>query len=107
MIIWVLSAALIAAETATAQNPVLSTVEAAAQLRAAAEKAPRNPGAWYALGQAYNTIKQNALASLSSPSDAPWRALISADALLENGQYTAAFGFYRAAQDALPSMLTI
>ena len=43
----------------------------------------------------------------SSPSDAPWRALISADALLENGQYTDAFGFYRAALDALPLMLTI
>jgi predicted Zn-dependent protease len=107
MMISVLSAALIAVAAATSQNPKLTSTDDAAQLRAAAEKTPRDPSAWYALGQAYNTIKQNALASFNSPSDAPWRALISADALLENGQYTDAFGLYKAALDALPSMATI
>ena len=107
MIRRVLSAALIAVATARAQTPQVTPIDAAAQLRAAAETAPGNAGAWYALGQAYNTIKENALASFSAPSDAPWRALISADGLLENGQYTDAFGLYRAALDALPSMMTI
>jgi predicted Zn-dependent protease len=103
----VLSAALIAVATARAQTPQVTAIEAAAQLRAAAEKAPGSARAWYALGQAYNTIKEHALASFSAPSDAPWRALISADGLFENGQYTDAFGLYRAALDALPSMVTI
>jgi tetratricopeptide (TPR) repeat protein len=107
MIRRVLSAALIAVATARAQTPQVTPIDAAAQLRAAAETAPGNAGAWYALGQAYNTIKENALASFSAPADAPWRALISADGLLANGQYTDAFGLYRAALDALPSMMTI
>jgi tetratricopeptide (TPR) repeat protein len=106
MIMWVLPA-LIAVGTATAQNPNLAPMDAVAQLRAAAEQAPRDPRAWYALGQGYNTIKQNALASFSSSSDAPWRALLSADALSENGQYGDAFGLYRLALEALPSMATI
>ncbi len=107
MIVRVLSAALLTVATATAQTPQVTPIDAAAQLRAAAEKAPGNAAAWYALGQAYNTIKEHALASFSAPADAPWRALISADGLLENGQYTDAFGLYRAALDALPSMVTI
>lgn len=107
MIRRVLSAALIAVATARAQTQQVTPIDAAAQLRVAAEKAPGNASAWYALGQAYNTIKDNALASFSAPSDAPWRALISADGLLENGQYTESFGLYRAALDALPSMVTI
>jgi tetratricopeptide (TPR) repeat protein len=107
MIVGVLSAALLTVATATAQTPQVTPIDAAAQLRAAAEKAPGNAAAWYALGQAYNTIKENALASFSGPADAPWRALISADGLLESGQYTDAFGLYRAALDALPSIVTI
>ena len=107
MIRRVLSAGLIAVATASAQTPQVTPIDAAAQLRAAAEQAPGNAGAWYALGQAYNTIKDNALATFSAPSDAPWRALISADALLENGQYPMRSAFYIAALDALPSMVTI
>jgi predicted Zn-dependent protease len=82
-------------------------MDAAAQLRTATTLAPRNPGVWYALGQAYNAVKQNALASFTSASDAPWRALISADALLENGHLTDAFALYRAALESLPSMIAI
>jgi cytochrome c-type biogenesis protein CcmH/NrfG len=58
MIRRVLSAALIAVATASAQTPQATPIDAAAQLRAAAEKAPGNASAWYALGQAYNTIKE-------------------------------------------------
>jgi predicted Zn-dependent protease len=107
MIPGLLSAALIAVAAAIAQNPNPTPVDAVAQLRAAAEKTPRSPRVWYALGQAYNTIKQDALASFSSPTDAPWRALISADALLGNGQLADAFSIYRATIEALPSMITI
>ncbi|MFL6280654.1 MAG: tetratricopeptide repeat protein [Vicinamibacterales bacterium] len=82
-------------------------IDAAAQLRTATTLAPRNPGVWYALGQAYNAVKQTALASFTSASDAPWRALISADALLENGHLTDAFALYHAALESLPSMITI
>jgi predicted Zn-dependent protease len=82
-------------------------MDAATQLRTATTLTPRNPGTWYALGQAYNTVKQNALASFTDRSDAPWRALISADALLENGHLTDAFALYRASLESLPSMTTI
>jgi len=81
-------------------------MDAVTQLRTATTLAPRVPGIWYGLGQAYNTVKQDALATFTSPSEAPWRALLSADALLENGHLTDAFALYRAALDALPEMVT-
>src|SRR6185295_15704382 len=102
-----LSAAVIAAVAAVAQNPNLTAMDTVAKLRAAATAAPRNPGAWYALGQAYNEVKQDALASFTDASDAPWRALISADALLDNGHLTDAFVLYRVALESLPSMINI
>jgi predicted Zn-dependent protease len=83
------------------------SMDAVAQLRAASLTAPQNPGVWYALGQAYNTIKQASLATFTNPSDAPWRTLLSADALLENDHLTDAFALYRAALDALPAMVNI
>lgn len=82
-------------------------MDAVAQLHAAAETAPRNPGIWYALGQAYNAVKQSALVSFTNASDLPWRTLLSADALLENDHLTDAFTLYRTALVALPSMLNI
>ena len=82
-------------------------MDAVAQLAAASVTAPRNPSVWYALGQAYNTVKQASLATFTSASDAPWRTLLSADALLENNHLTDAFVLYRAALDALPTMVTI
>lgn len=81
--------------------------DAVAQLRAASAAAPQNPGVWYALGQAYNAIKQASLATFTDASDAPWRTLLSADALLENNHLTDAFALYRAALDALPAMVNI
>jgi len=101
------SAAVLAAVITLAQHSKPAATEGVAQLRVAAAATPRNPAAWYALGQRYNDIKQDALASFASAADAPWRALLSADALLENGHLTDAFGLYRAAQESLPQMITI
>ena len=101
------SAAVLAALVAFVQHVDPTALDTVAQLRTATATTPRNPGAWYALGQGYNAIKQDALASLTADSDAPWRALVSADALLENGHLTDAFALYRAAQESLPQMITI
>jgi predicted Zn-dependent protease len=81
--------------------------DAVAALRKVTELAPARASAWYALGQAYNDIKQDALASFVQPEDAPWRQLLSADALLTRGPLTDAFVLYRAAVEQLPSMVTI
>ena len=81
-------------------------MDAVAQLRSATTTAPRDPGVWYALGQAYNAVKQDALSSFA-PSDTSWRALLSADALLQNGHLVDAFVLYRSALDALPSMVNV
>lgn len=107
MIHGLLTAASIAVVAAVAQKPNLTAIDAVAELRAAAATAPRNPRVWYDLGQAYNAVKENALSTFTSPSDAPWRTLLSADALLENGHLTDAFTLYRAAEAALASMVTI
>ena len=107
MIHGLLSAATIAVMAAVAQNQNLTAIETVARLRAATETAPRSPRVWYELGQAYNVVKQSALSTFVGPSDGPWRALISADALLENGHLTDAFTLYRAALESLPSMVTI
>jgi predicted Zn-dependent protease len=82
-------------------------MDAVAQLRSASTTVPRNPRVWYALGQAYNAVKQSSLAGFTNASDAPWRTLLSADALLENKHLTDAFTLYRAALDALPGMVNI
>jgi Putative Zn-dependent protease, contains TPR repeats len=102
-----LSAASFAVVAAVAQQQNPTALDTLAQLRAAAQATPRNPRGWYELGQGYNVIKQNALSTFTSPADAPWRALLSADALLENGQLTDAFTLYRAALESLPSMANI
>jgi predicted Zn-dependent protease len=107
MIHGLLSAAAIAVVAASAQSQNPTVLDTLAQLRAAAATAPRNPRVWYELGQAYNEVKQNALSTLTNPSDAPWRTLLSADALLENGHLTEAFTLYRTALESLPSMVTI
>jgi predicted Zn-dependent protease len=82
-------------------------IDAVTQLRKVTALAPRLPAAWYALGQAYNAVKQDALASFDGSSDAPWRELLSADALLENNHLTDAFALYQAALERLPSMVSI
>ena len=82
--------------------------EAAAIYREVTQLAPRVPGGWYALGQAYNGIKQDALGTFDDPrEDASWGQLLAADALLANGQLTDAFTLYRAVLERLPSMVSI
>jgi predicted Zn-dependent protease len=82
--------------------------DAVATLRTVTERAPSLPRVWYALGQAYNAIKQQALATLDArPEEAAWRQLVGADSLLARGQLTEAFVLYRSSLDQLPSMVTI
>jgi predicted Zn-dependent protease len=82
-------------------------MDAVTELLKATALAPRAPSGWYALGQAYNGVKQDALATFGDLSDAPWRQLLSADALLANGHLTDAFAAYQAAVEGLPSMVNI
>jgi predicted Zn-dependent protease len=107
MIAAAFSAAVIAVVAAVVQHGHSTAMDTVAQLRTATVATPRNPGAWYALGQAYNEVKQDALASFTNPSDTPWRTLISADALVENGHLTDAFALYHAALESLSTMITI
>lgn len=89
---------------AAARNPV----DAIAALRKATELAPTVPSGWYALGQAYNDVKQGALGTFGAqPEDAPWRQLLAADALLSTGHLADAFVLYRASLEQLPSMVSI
>jgi predicted Zn-dependent protease len=81
-------------------------MDAVAQLRSATTTAPRNPAVWYALGQAYNAVKDEALATFT-PSDTSWRALLSADALSENGHLVDAFTLYRGVEADLPTMVNV
>lgn len=83
-------------------------LEALAELRAVTEQAPERPQVWYALGQAYNAIKEDAIRSFEAPSEDPaWRQLILADALAEEGSSTDAFVLYRQILERLPSMVSI
>jgi predicted Zn-dependent protease len=87
--------------TAAAQSAAVN------ELREAAERAPSQPRGWYALGQAYNTIKQEAIASLGTREDFAWQQLLAADALMGAGRLTDAFTLYRESLARLPSMVTI
>jgi predicted Zn-dependent protease len=82
-------------------------IEAVAALRKVTALEPKLPSAWYALGQGYNDIKQDALATFDQPQDAAWRQLLAADALLEKGPLPDAFALYRATLEQLPSMVSI
>ena len=83
-------------------------VEAAAELRRITELSPALPAAWYALFHAYNAVAQEAIASFAADADGGgWKELLLADALLSDGRFTDAYGVYREALDALPSMVTI
>ena len=83
-------------------------MDAVAALRKFTELAPTRPSGWYALGQAYNDIKQDALSTFRDQSeDAPWRQLLGADAMLTTGPLTDAFFLYRDTLQQLPSMVSI
>lgn len=77
---------------------------AATAFRRMTELSPTQPAAWYGLAQAYNGIAQQALESFAAdPPESPWRTLIVADALREDGRLAAAFGMYQALGDRAPA----
>src|SRR5262245_42846767 len=82
--------------------------DAIAALSVAVEIAPTLTAAWYALGQVYTDVSNEAAATFGHRAeDEPWRRLLSADALLANGRMVDAFVLYREALDGLPFMITI
>jgi len=82
--------------------------DALAELRGITELAPRNPEGWFALGHAYNGVAQDAMATFNdNPDDLPWRQLLLADALAEDGRLTDAFALYRTTLERLPSMVSV
>ena len=97
------AAAMKRAEVDNASGRPMDAVE---ELRTAATLAPTMPAVWYSLGQTYNSIKQDALATFAGESEeaSSWRQLLSADALMANGNWIDAFGLYRASLQRLPSM---
>jgi predicted Zn-dependent protease len=83
-------------------------LEAVTELRKVTALAPTLPGGWYALGQAYNAVKQDAIDTFGdSPEDASWRQLLAADAVLGRRRWTEAFPLYRATLERLPTMVSI
>ena len=82
--------------------------DALGELRIITERTPRDPAAWFALGNAYNGLAQDSMATFNDkPEDLPWRQLLLADALGEDGRLTDAFALYRSTLEQLPSMLGI
>jgi predicted Zn-dependent protease len=83
-------------------------VDAVTQLRTITGLAPRLSGAWFALGHAYNNLAQDAMATFQEGAEhAPWRRLLLADALLDDGRFTDAFAMYRETAAQLPDVITI
>ena len=83
-------------------------LDAVTTLREATKLAPNLPSGWYALGRAYNAIKDEAMRTFdASREETPWRQLLCADAQASRGQWTEAFTLYRLTLDRLPSMVTI
>jgi tetratricopeptide (TPR) repeat protein len=83
-------------------------LDAVTAWRKVTDLAPAVPAAWYALGQAYNAVAQEAAASFDEGAEnAPWRQLLTADGLVRTGHFTDAFAIYRSVLDRLPSMVSI
>ena len=83
-------------------------IEAVKELREVTARAPRLPSGWYELGQAYNAVAQEAMATFGDqPEDSSWRQLLVADALVAHGPVTDAFFLYRQTLERLPSMVSI
>lgn len=83
-------------------------VDAVTQLRKITEVAPALAAGWYALGQGYNALTQDAMATFDDESnESPWRQLLLADALLGDGRLTDAFAIYRSTLERLPAMVSI
>ena len=82
--------------------------DALAELRRITEIAPRDPTGWFALGHAYNGLAQDSMATFNDkPEDRPWRQLLLADALADDGRLTDAFALYRSTLEELPTMVSV
>ncbi len=93
---------------AHAYGAVDRRLDGVAELRRVTELAPRLPVGWYELGQAYNAVGQQAMATFGdNPDDWPWRQLLAADVLFGRGPLTDAFVLYRETLELLPSMVSI
>jgi tetratricopeptide (TPR) repeat protein len=76
---------------------------AVVHLRELSALRPADPSAWYALAQALNAIVQQALETFDrDPADSPWRTLLLADALEQDGRVNEAFGLYKDVLSKLP-----
>ncbi len=117
---WLLLTLLFSCETGAQPTDPAAHIRAAAQaaregrfddavteLHQATDLAPGLPAGWYALGQAYNDISNEAVASFDTPHESSWRQLIAADALFARGRLTDAFTLYRQALERLPSMISV
>jgi predicted Zn-dependent protease len=98
-------------------------IDAITELREVTERAPALPAGWYALGQAYNDLSNEALGTFdlafghaearpfhsgeSATQESDWRQLLAADTLLAHGRLIDAFTLYRQALARLPSMVSI
>jgi predicted Zn-dependent protease len=83
-------------------------MDAVTTMRTVTTVAPDLPAGWYALGQAYNAIKQDALGTFTDrPDELSWRQLLVADARHAAGKLIDAFVMYRATLERLPSMIAI
>src|SRR5262245_51223522 len=83
-------------------------IDAVGELSAAVAIAPTLAPAWYALGQAYTDVSNEAANTFrDGAEDASWRHLLTADSLLANGRMVDAFSLYRDALGQLPSMVSI
>ncbi len=77
---------------------------AAATLRTLTTLTPKEPRAWSDLAAAYNSITQATLATFESrDAEAPWRMLLVADALRDDGRLGPAFSVYRRVLGDLPA----
>jgi predicted Zn-dependent protease len=90
-------------------------IDAVTELREVTERAPALPAGWYALGQAYNDISNEAVgafdrafdAAQARPDESYWRQLLAADTLRAHGRLVDAFTLYRQVLERLPSMVSI
>jgi predicted Zn-dependent protease len=83
-------------------------IDALKELHKVTALAPKLPSGWYELGQAYNAVAEEAMATFGDqPEDSPWRQLLIADALVARGPVTDAFFLYRQTLERLPSMVSI
>ena len=83
-------------------------IDAVAEVSTATSLAPTLPAGWYALGQAYTDVANEAARTFDrNPDERDWRRLLAADALFGAGRFVDAFTLYRSALESLPVMVSV